>query len=571
MLRDFQQQVEDEIFHAWQEPNVINVAPVVPTGGGKTVIVADIVRKLGIPTCASAHRQELVAQISLALNRERIQHSIIAPKKTQQEVIRLHHMVHGHSAYRYNANTRVASVHTLINADKDRWFHNVGLFIHDEGHHVLRDNIWGKSLANFPNARGLFPTAHAVRGDGLGLGRHADGLVDRLVIGPSARELVNRGFLVDYDIYCPKSDVDFSNVPISSETGDYVQPKLRAATHASKRLVGDIVKHYIKLAGGKRGITFAVDIEEATKLVDAYQKAGVPAQAITSKTPLLVRAQFMQMFRDGKLLQLVSVDCLGEGVDVPAVEVISMGRKTASFQWYAQMCGRPLRIAVSDAENAAWGTYSDEERLSRIMASQKTHAIFIDHVGNCVFHAEGRGRVCSKQQYSLDRREKTWQRNSDAIPLRSCPECTKPYERTNSSCPYCGYEPEIIGRARPEQVDGELGRVDPEILNSLRIEATRLVAAPTFPRGAEAPVRAAITSRHNERLRAQILLRNKMALWGGWRLLLGENLAMAQRRFFFLFGMDVLTAQTLSEREATELTLKIDHQLRQHNVTEKAA
>jgi hypothetical protein len=63
--------------------------------------------------------------------------------------------------------------------------------VRDEGHHVLRDNEWGRASALSPNARGLFPTATALRTDGRGLGRHLDGLTDRLVLAPSMRDLID--------------------------------------------------------------------------------------------------------------------------------------------------------------------------------------------------------------------------------------------------------------------------------------------------------------------------------------------------------------------------------------------
>src|ERR1700747_2112465 len=197
MLRDFQFDVENAAFAAWQMPNVFNVGVNMPTGSGKTTLMGDIIQKMARPTCAIAHRRELVSQVSLALNRENVYHDIIAPSSTKQEIIRLHHDTHGYSRYKHCSEVRVAGVDSLRDVEKDRWYNQVGLTVIDEGHHVLRDNKWGKAFALFPKARGLFLTAHFFRADGCGLGRHASGLVDWLVLGPSARELINRGYLTD--------------------------------------------------------------------------------------------------------------------------------------------------------------------------------------------------------------------------------------------------------------------------------------------------------------------------------------------------------------------------------------
>jgi superfamily II DNA or RNA helicase len=563
MLRDFQIDLKDKIFAAWREPNTYNVMPVAPTGAGKTVLVGDVIKTFAVPTCAIAHRQELVAQMALAMNRERIPHGVIAPKPVIQAIIAAEHETHGYSDYNFRADVRVAGVDTLAKIDKtDRWLSTVGLGVIDEGHHVLKANKWGKALALFPNARGLFPTAHAIRADGAGLGRGSDGLVDALVIGPSCRDLINRGYLTDYSLLCPGSDIDFSDVPIGA-TGDYSMPKLRAKTHASNRIVGDVVRHYLKYASGKLGITFAVDIAAARELEASYRASGVPCAVITSETPIAIRAKLLGQFRQRQLLQLVSVDCLGEGVDVPAVEVVSLVRKTASWQLYCQQIGRALRPLLSDEVAREWGGYTDAERLASIAASSKPTAIIIDHVGNCIYH----GLPDVRQEYSLASAERR-ARNGAYMPLRSCSECTRPYERFLIACPYCGHEPIPAGRSTPEQVDGDLIELSPEILARIRGDVAKIDGPCYFPVAAGGIQRGNILRAHHERFVAQKSLRETMALWGGWREHTGESTREAQKRFYLTFGVDYMTAQTLDAEKAEALKIKIAEQLARYSVTE---
>jgi DNA repair protein RadD len=564
VLRDFQTDIKSRIYQAWSEPNTFNVMPVAPTGSGKTVILGAILKEYGVPTCAIAHRQELVSQMSLALNRERVEHGIIAPKAVQAQIVRLHHETHGYSCYHHRAAVRVAGVDTLPNHDKaDRWLSQVRLVVQDEGHHVLRENKWGKAMALFPNARGLFPTAHAVRADGAGLGRHADGLVDSLVVGPSCRELINRGFLTDYRLLCPSTDIDFSAVPIGS-TGDYSLPKLRAATHESNHIVGDVVKHYLKYAGGKLGVTFAVDIEAAKEIASAYNAAGVPAQVITAKTSINVRGQIMRQFRNRLLLQLVSVDCLGEGVDVPAIEVVSMVRKTASFQLYAQQFGRSLRPVVPDGYVDTWDSFTDDERKQILANSTKPKAIIIDHVGNCMFH----GLPDVPQRYSLDRRESRKIGASDAISLRGCTECMQPYERFLVTCPYCGNQPVPAARSTPQQVEGDLIELDEAVLQAIRGEIQRIDGPCFAPANAVPYVKKSIIAAHENRQQRQQVLRDAMALWGGWQMQQGRSERETQRLFYQRFHVDVLTAQTFGASEAAQLEAEIRTELNRHNVVD---
>ncbi len=563
--RDYQLAIKNAVYAAWAEPNVYNVLMTLPTGGGKTFVFCNIVQEYQQPAAVIAHRGELVAQAALALNRAQVPHGVIAPKQLIKQIIQLENDMQGYSCYRYNSPVRVAGVDTLRNYDKkDRWLHQVALTVIDEGHHVV-DNKWSDALRLFPNSRALLPTAHAIRADGKGLGRQACGVVDRLVIGPNCRALINRGFLTDYRLVCASSDIDFSKVDIGP-SGEYNFKQLAATMHANNRIVGDVIKHYVRFAGGKLGVTFATDIEEAGKLAAAYRAAGVPSEVITSKTPLDVRGRFMRQFRAREILQLVSVDCLGEGVDVPAIEVVSMVRKTASFQLYAQQFGRALRTMVGPEHEAVWDTYTDAQRLAAIAASSKPKAIIIDHVDNWRFH----GLPDRPQEYTLNNREKRG-RSQLSIVLRSCTECYQPYEAFYLECPYCGApKPAPAGRATPEMVEGDLEELDPAVMAALRGEVAHVDSdEPKIPYGANIVVQNSILKNHRIRQESQAILRRSlMLLIGAYVAHDRMPLRSAQIKFYQSFGVDYVTAQTLGSPDALALNTRIQAELTKRNVVE---
>lgn len=551
-----------------------------PTGSGKTVILSAILRELDAPACAIAHRQELIGQLALSLNREEIPHGIVAPKAIQQQIVTLEQELHGRSFYSPRAQTRVASVNTLPNFNAtDPWLKQVQTVIVDEGHHVLGENVWGRAMAMFPAARGLFPTAHAIRGDGKGLGRgpSGDGLVDELVIGPCARDLINRGFLADYRLIAPPSGIHVEDIEVG-DSGEYNQKKVRAAVHSSKTIVGDVVAHYLKFAAGKLGITFAVDIEAAGELAAKYRSESIPAEIITAKTPLSVRGHLMRQFRKRQIIQLVSVDVLSEGVDVPAVEVVSMARPTASFQLYSQQFGRALRPMIAQdlilpGPNGGtvrvwdnWGNYTDAERLNFIAGSPKPKAIIIDHVENYRRH----GLPDVERQYSLNRAaRKSKKDKSDDIPLRYCvnPECLQPYEAILNVCPACGtLRPAPMRRSTPEEVDGNCFELDPEVLHAMRKEQAK-VDGPAPTSGNDVVARS-IYNNHVARQEAQTELRKAMALWAGWQASKGRDGPEVQRTFFHKYGRDVMSAQVLGARDAEELRERIATELATHNIVE---
>ena len=71
----------------------------------------------------------------------------------------------------------------------------------------------------------------------------------------------------------------------------------------------------------------------------------------------------------------------------------------------------------------------------------------------------------------------------------------------------------------------------------------------------------AATRNHLERQRAQNELRELLAIWGGWQESLGRSAAEAQRRFFFRYATDGLTASALGAKDARELSSKIRDEL----------
>lgn len=571
MLRDFQEDLDQRADIARAE-GARNIMIVSPTGSGKTVVMGHRIKKRDVPTVATVHRQELVGQIAMALNREELPHGVIAPPAVIKSIITAQMELHGRSFYNPNAAVRVASTASLPGYIKNnsRWADQVKLAVCDEGHHVLRDNMFGRAMAMFRNADCDLYTAHAHRADGAGLGRHADGIVDRLVIGPSGRNCINRGYLTDYRVICPLSDIDMTDVPVG-DNGELNMVMTRERIHASKTIVGDVVKHYRKYAEGELGLTFAVDSKACVQICDAFNAARIPAAIISHKTPIGQRAHIMRQYREREIIQLINVDCLGEGTDVPACKVVSMVRPSASFQLVAQEFGRMLRIMVSDELNRAWHSFTDSQRLHHISHSSKPCGILIDHVGNiALYGGVGRHGLPDRPRlYSLDRRERRRQPPDDAIPLRVClnVDCLFPYESVLSACPLCGMpRPAPRLRGSPAHVDGDLIELDPAVLAEMRGEIDRIDVAPRIPQGATPIAAAAIKKRHWERQQAQTTLRDAIATWAGWQVHMGRDFREGYRRFWHQYGIDVASAQALGAKDATDLESRIRITLSTNNV-----
>lgn len=545
ILRPDQQRVKDGIYDAWQN-GARNVLAVKPTGGGKSIVVSDIVldcERQGGKQAVIAHRTELVDQMSMHVARRGIKHRIIGSSKTVSQIIAKHRKAfQGQSFVSPTANCSVASIDTLIarSADLERWAQQIDRWTIDEAHHVLRSNKWGRGVAMFPRAYGLGVTATPQRADGAGLGSHADGVFDAMVLGMTPRQLMEIGAITDYEYVAPESDFRIDENDFT-DNGDLSPKKGREASKKS-HIVGDVVTNYIKYAYGKRAIAFATDVETAGEIAENFKAYGIPAAAVSAKTPPEVRDDIIERFKAGQYWVLVNVDLFGEGFDVPSVFAVIMARPTASLAVFLQQCGRAFRAIEG-----------------------KLYGLIIDHVSNYKRH----GWPDKYRAWTLDRREKRAKRLPDPeeIELVVCKKCTKVYERVNVACPHCGAVPEItpVQRRDIEQVDGDLILLDRETLARMR-EATELASpADVANRAAFVAGDAAGRARANsqiERIQSQQRLKDVIAMWAGMQTYKGRSDQDSYRRFYLTLGVDVLSALALPRADMDKLSDQIEGWIR---------
>lgn len=561
MLRGYQEQLVTDVEGAWAAGNS-NVIGVLPTGGGKTMVLSELARRhadeFGV---AIAHRSVLIGQISLALARAGLNHDIIASKPVVRTIVTSHMEELGRNYYTPGAPWKVASVDTLPGrmAALSSWAQRVTIGVTDESHHVLADNKWGRACLSFPKARWFLPTATPERGDRKGLGRDADGIADIIVEGPSMRWHIDNGYLTDYVIRAPMpADLDLSDVQVSA-SGEYNQKQLRRAVHRSTKIIGNVVDTYLQYTSGKLGIVFAVDIEHAKALTDQFNAKGVIAEIITAEHSEEERRVILRRYRGRETRVLVNVDLFGEGFDLPAIEVVMFARPTASYSLYAQQFGRGLRLMIDPAYMAQWESYTPAQRRAVIAQSGKPVAHIHDHVGN-VLHFYG--PPDKPREWSLERGGRRTA-PTDAVPLRVCANtmCLQPYERFYPRCPHCGMEPPLpVAPTLPQEVDGDLTLYTPEMLralfgvdtvsDALALQPNEFCAIPPgVPQGA---VRA-IQSRHHQKLQQQAKLRDLMPLVMPPTRDDREN----QRRFFHRYGVDIVQARLMGAADTEGLVERV--------------
>jgi superfamily II DNA or RNA helicase len=383
-----------------------------PTGAGKTAITVYMMSRAaeaGKTSVMAVHQNELLTQTSNALWAGKLEHGMIASGKTRS----------------YMA-AQVASVQTWVRRMDQ--YSEPDLIIIDECHRSAA-STYQKILEQYPNARVIGLTATPQRTDGKGL----DGTYTELVQGPTIRQLIDAGYLCEYEIFAPPSSLDLSEV--KTKMGDYDKKQLEHEVD-KPTITGDAVATYNKHANGKRAAVMCVSIRHAEHVMESYNAAGVPAEMLEGKMTNKEREAVIDRFRSGETLIVTAVQLLIEGLDLPAIEVIQWLRPTQSLIVYLQGNGRGFRVA------------NGKEKL-----------IILDQVANYKRH----GLPDDDREWTLEGRKKGKKRKPDEeadVSIQQCKHCFHIFRPGVAVCPSCGKPVEVRQKAEIEVVDGELERID---------------------------------------------------------------------------------------------------------------
>lgn len=556
-LRDYQQSFVDDIYDAWTRCRV--VLGVLATGGGKTVCFSSVIRDHVGASAAVVHRKEIVSQISLSLAKLRVKHRIVAPQSVIRRIRRRHMRFLGKCYVDQHAQCGVVSVQTLASKSSQvndllmSWVNQVTLGVFDEGHHYVDSGSWAVAVEMLDKAKLLLVTATPKRADGKGLGAHASGFVEEMVIGPTTKWLIDEGHLAPFKYYAPQSDLDVSGVAVTAK-GDFNAQALRARV-VDSHLVGDVVTQYKQFSPGARFIVFSTDVLTAEEMAAEFRAHGMKCEALSGKTEAGLRDTELDKFENGENLGLTNVDLFDEGFDVPACESAVLARPTESLAKFLQMVGRILRPVYADG----YDLNTREGRLAAIAAGPKPFASVIDPVRNWERH----GMPDWPREWSLDNEEKgTRSTDNDNVPQKVCTGCTQPYEAFFKACPYCGHVEPPIERRKPEQVEGDLLELDVEALAALFAERQKAdMSDEDFQRDMVA--RNVPKVAHGRQLRAhkaaryrRDVLRNLVGWWVGCQPA-ERTLSEKYRRFYVRYGIDMSTAFTLNDKDTDELIERV--------------
>lgn len=325
-LYGYQQGDIDAIFQRLDNaPHNHHLLYQLPTGGGKTVIFSEIVRrylsKHDKKVVVLTHRIELCKQTSKMLTGFEVKNKIINSKVKELPD------QNDYSCF-------VAMVETLKNRINDEKLHldNIGLVIIDEAHY----NSFRKLLNSFKNAFILGVTATPLSSN-IKLPMNQN--YHELIVGDTIASLIEKGFLAEATTY--SYDVGLTSLKVGIN-GDYTV-KSSDDLYSNMVMQEKLLHAYAEKSLGKKTLIFNNGINTSLYVYDTFREAGYPIRHLDNTTSAEERKEILHWFKRTPDAILTSVGILTTGFDEPTVESIILNRATKSLTLYFQMIGRGSR------------------------------------------------------------------------------------------------------------------------------------------------------------------------------------------------------------------------------------
>ena len=372
-LRPYQSTASDAIFSEWQKHDSTLV--VLPTGGGKTVLFADVIRRV-FPRRALvlAHREELIFQA-----RDKIQRVTGLSADVEMGDYKVENGLFG------AARVVVSTIQTqcsggdgggrMAKFDPARF----GVLIIDEAHHATSPSY--RRVIDYyrsnPSLKVLGVTATPDRADEAALGQ----VFQSVAFDYAVLDAIHDGWLVPIEqMLVHVEGLDYSS--IRTTAGDLNGGDLASVLEAEKNLQ-QIASASVEIIGARRALVFTASVKSAELTAEIFNRhrPGMAAW-VCGKTERDERRKVLAAFAAGKVQVVCNCGVLTEGFDDPGVEVVIMGRPTKSRSLYSQMVGRSTRPLPGVVD----GPETPEARKAAIAASAKSRCLVVDFVGNSGKH-----------------------------------------------------------------------------------------------------------------------------------------------------------------------------------------
>ncbi len=366
-LRPYQQEAVDATVRHFQS-SISPAVVVLPTGAGKSLVIAELARIARRKILVLTHVKELVEQNHQKFN-----------EYAEQVAIKSGVFAAGLNRRETEYQVTFASVQS-VSRNLDQFANEYSLVIIDECHRVSHfapghetkkgteaesdsgdekpssSNQYSQIVRllkqHNPQLKILGLTATPFR---LGLGwiyqQHHHGYVRTTQETPFKKciyelplsYMIKKGFLTPPNLVdAAVEQYDFSALD-SNKFGEFNEADVNELLGKYPRVTEGIIEQVRLLAEKRQGVMiFAATVKHAKEIVGYL--SGETVALITANTKNDERAQLINDFKAKTIKYLVNVSVLTTGFDAPHVDLIAILRPTQSVSLYQQIVGRGLRL-----------------------------------------------------------------------------------------------------------------------------------------------------------------------------------------------------------------------------------
>lgn len=375
-----------------------NPCVVIPTGGGKTPVIATICRDAVGPwngrVVILAHVKELLEQAA-----DKLRH--IAPD------VPVGIYSAGLKRKDLGYAVTIAGIQSIYQRACD--LGPVDLLIVDEAHLIPPDGegMYRQFIADAkvvnPLARVIGLTATPFRMKSVPICEPGN-ILNHACFEVGVRELIVQGFLSPLRTKAGLQKVSTDDLHVRA--GEFVASEVEDLMDKDALVEGacaEIVEH---AKDRTATLIFSSGIRHGQHIVEVLKsKHGVECGFVSGDTPAGVRSAILDRFRSGALKYLCNVNVLTTGFDAPHIDCVALVRPTMSPGLYYQMVGRGFRLHPGKAD-----------------------CLVLDFGGNVLRH----GPVDAIRVAADDRGE-------GEAPAKECPQCHALIAAGYQTCPQCGH------------------------------------------------------------------------------------------------------------------------------------
>lgn len=399
-LRPYQRDAIDGLYEYWANKKGDNPLIVAPTGSGKSLIIAHLVKDAmsfpGTRVLMLTHVKELLEQ-------------------NATELLNLYREA---DVGFYSASLKKKMLHRAVTFAGIQSIHKRAfdmmpppdLVIVDECHLIPRSDStrYNKFLSDLklanPAVKIVGLTATPYRLDSGWLHKGEGAIFDGIAYDIPVADLMEQGFLAPVVSKAGVRKIDLSEVGLRG--GEFIESELAKAA-SDPELVRETVAEIVQYGADRKAwLIFACGVIHANMIRDEFQVHGIEAHVVTGADGMTERAEKIERFRRGAYKCLINVNVLTTGFNVPHVDLIGIVRATESAGLYVQIVGRGTRLAPG-----------------------KTDCLVLDYGDNVMRHGfidKVKPKIKGKSE-------------DGKAPCKECPSCQTIQHAAMRNCVTCGY------------------------------------------------------------------------------------------------------------------------------------